>query len=159
MLTKLDLEGRTLVRVLVLASFLMFTGVGFAAQSDTAPPRKRPNILFIAADDLRPQLGCYDAPEVISPNIDRLAARGTLFERAYCNVPVCGPSRVSVLTGLRTSSGQWSSTDLARPFTTMPAFFRKQGYTAISNGKVLHHMNDRSQDWSEPPWRSIEHRG
>ncbi|MDP7061324.1 MAG: sulfatase-like hydrolase/transferase [Planctomycetota bacterium] len=156
MLTKLDLEGRTLVRVLVLASFLMFTGVGFAAQSDTAPPRKRPNILFIAVDDLRPQLGCYDAPEVISPNIDRLAARGTLFERAYCNVPVCGPSRVSVLTGLRTSSGQWSSTDLARPFTTMPAFFRKQGYTAISNGKVLHHMNDRSQDWSEPPWRSIE---
>jgi arylsulfatase A-like enzyme len=127
-----------------------------AGHADTVPAPVRPNILFIAVDDLRPQLGCYDHPETLSPNIDRLAARGTLFERAYCNVPVCGPSRVSVLTGLRTTSGQWRSSDLARPFLTMPALFKANGYAAISNGKVFHHLDDRSEDWSEEPWRSIE---
>ena len=140
------------------------TAFSAAAQTDQlqpvgngAPPAlERPNILFIAVDDLRPQLGCYDHPETLSPNIDRLAARGTLFERAYCNVPVCGPSRVSVLTGLRTSSGQWRSSDVKRPFTTMPALFKANGYEAISNGKIFHHLGDRAGDWSEEPWRSIE---
>jgi iduronate 2-sulfatase len=123
---------------------------------DTQPTLEPLNVLFIAVDDLRPQLGCYDHSETLSPNIDRLAARGTLFERAYCNVPVCGPSRVSVLTGLRTNSGQWRSSDLSRPFTTMPALFKANGYETISNGKIFHHLNDRSEDWSEKPWRSVE---
>ena len=57
----------------------------------------KPNILFIAIDDLRPELGCYGETQVLSPNIDNLASEGILFQRAYCNVPVCGASRASML--------------------------------------------------------------
>ncbi len=115
-----------------------------------------PNVLFIAVDDLRPQLGSYGDSEVLSPNIDRLAARGTQFNRAYCNVPVCGPSRVSVLTGLRTKPNQWKSSDLNQEFITLPGLFKSHGYTTLSNGKVFHHLGDRVQDWSTAPWRSAE---
>ena len=62
---------------------------------------EKPNVLFLAVDDLRVELGCYGSPHVLSPNIDRLAKRGTLFERAYCQQTVCNPSRASVMTGLR----------------------------------------------------------
>jgi len=117
---------------------------------------KRPNILFIAVDDLRPQLGCYGHTETLSPNIDKLAAGGTVFERAYCNVPVCGPSRVSVMTGIRTNSGQWKSSNLKEKYTTLPLLFKKNGYHTLSNGKILHVMSDRQDDWSERPWRSVE---
>ena len=117
---------------------------------------EKPNILFIAIDDLRPQIGCYGRNETISPHIDGLAARGALFERAYCSVPVCGPSRVSVLTGIRTAANQWKCSDLKRDFTTLPAHFRRHGYHTLSNGKVFHHLHDQCNDWSEPPWRSAE---
>jgi arylsulfatase A-like enzyme len=79
-----------------------------------------------------------------------------VFERAYCNVPVCGPSRVSVMTGIRTHPGQWKTSSLKENFVSLPSYFRNHGYHAISNGKVLHHMHDRKEDWSEPPWRSVE---
>ena len=142
--------------------FLSAIGLGLlgtalpTAGADNQTLSKKPNVLFIAVDDLRPQLGCYGHNETLSPNIDKLASQGTVFERAYCNVPVCGPSRVSVLTGIRTGPNQWNTGNLKEDFITLPSYFGKHGYHAISNGKVLHHMNDRKEDWSELPWRSVE---
>ncbi|AQT67688.1 Choline-sulfatase [Anaerohalosphaera lusitana] len=115
----------------------------------------KPNVLFIAVDDLRPELGCYGQGHIKSPNIDRLADTGTLFRRAYCNVPVCGPSRVSLMTGLRVGSGAWKTAGIKREFTSLPAYFKRNGYTAVSNGKIFHHMHDREEDWSREPWRSV----
>ncbi len=142
--------------------FLLAIGFGLLSTAlstvvaDNQALSKKPNILFIAVDDLRPQLGCYGHNETLSPNIDKLASRGTIFERAYCNVPVCGPSRVSVMTGIRTNSDQWKTSSLKEEFITLPSYFKKHGYHAVSYGKVFHHMNDRKDDWSEAPWRSAE---
>jgi arylsulfatase A-like enzyme len=119
----------------------------------------RPNILFIAVDDLRPQLGCYGQPQIQSPHIDKLAASGTLFKRAYCQVAVCGASRASLLTGLRPTPKRflnyltYAEKD-APGAMTLPEEFRKNGYHCISNGKIFHHQDDTAdRSWSEPAWR------
>lgn len=125
---------------------------GCQSRPQTVP--KKPNILFIAVDDLRPILGCYGNNFIKTPHIDCLAAGGTTFLNSFCNVPVCGPSRVSVLSGLRTKSNMWSTNNLKRPFVTMAKHFKANGYQSISNGKILHIMPDRASDWSEAPWRS-----
>jgi len=145
------IERRGFLRLMGTAALGMLSPSISLAESDRSG---RPNILFIVVDDLRPQLGCYGHSETLSPHIDRLASQGTLFERAYCQVPVCGPSRVSVLTGTRTNASQWECEDVTTGYVTLPALFREHGYRAIANGKVFHHMGDRAEDWSEPPWRS-----
>ena len=85
--------------LLVLATFIFTCSPTQGAERSAGKPR--PNVLFICVDDLKPLLGCYGEKRVQTPNIDRLAARSVLFERAYCNQAVCAPSRNALLTGVR----------------------------------------------------------
>ena len=115
----------------------------------------RPNVLFIAVDDLRPSMGCYGDQLAITPNMDRLAGNGLLFDRAYCQVAVCNPSRASLMTGQRPDKlGVWTLPihfREAKPDAiTMPQWFRKFGYTAVSHGKIYHNPTPDPQSWSEP---------
>ena len=119
---------------------------------------RKPNVLFIAVDDLRPQLGCYGHAQMISPNIDQFASAGTVFGRTYCQVPVCGASRASLLTGLRPTRTRFvnyeSFADNDAPDTTnLPKYLKQHGYRTVSLGKVFHHQTDGTDSWSEPPWR------
>ena len=124
----------------------------------TEPRSTKPNILFIAVDDLRPELYCYGATHIKSPNIDRLAKEGLRFSKAYCNVPVCGASRASLLTGIKPTRDRFVQFDTyaekhAPGATSLPGHFRNNGYYTISNGKIFHHADDMLNSWSEEPWR------
>ncbi len=103
----------------------------------------RLNVLMIVADDLRPELACYGKTNVQSPQIDRLARLGLRFERAYCQYPVCNPSRISFLTGLRPDTTQIldNSVHLRKVLpkvVTLPQLFRTEGYFTASLGKIFH---------------------
>ena len=117
---------------------------------------EKPNILFIAVDDLRPELGCY-GKRVRSPNIDQLAREGTVFERAYVQCALCMPSRISVLTGRRpdtTGVVDFSVRfrDVLGDVVTLPQHFKNNGYHAAAFGKIFH--RDDPGSWSEPLWQS-----
>jgi arylsulfatase A-like enzyme len=111
----------------------------------------RPNVLMIAVDDLNPMLGCYGHEAVKSPNLDRLAADGLLFERAYCQTALCMPSRSSLLSGYRPETLRNRALRLsgnAPPdMVTMPGLFRRNGYTTVSVGKVYHYNDDDPEGW------------
>lgn len=127
-----------------------------SAVAQTTP--SRPNVLFIAVDDLRPELNCYGRSHIRSPNIDSLAAEGVVFERAYCMVPTCGASRASLMTGLRPSRHRFvnyltrADKDV-RGTTTLNTHFKNHDYYTVSDGKVFHHAADNVAGWSEKPWR------
>ncbi|MEY4243092.1 MAG: hypothetical protein RLZZ245_677 [Verrucomicrobiota bacterium] len=128
----------------------------------TAAGGQRPNILFIAIDDLRPELGCYGAAQVKTPNIDKFAAGGMLFKRAYCQVPICMGSRASLMTGMLPTSKRFVGdcrVDVDAPAAmTLPEAFRKAGYTTLSNGKIYHNIDDAAErSWSEAPWQPRNH--
>ncbi|MDP6041993.1 MAG: sulfatase-like hydrolase/transferase, partial [Candidatus Latescibacteria bacterium] len=115
------------------------------------------NVLFIAVDDLRPQLGCYGVDWVHSPNIDALAQSGTVFERAYCQQAVCAPSRASVLSGCRPDTT--TIYDLQTPLrsvmpdvVSLPQHFKNNGYESLSIGKIYHHPQDDLEGWSRDPF-------
>lgn len=119
----------------------------------------RPNILMIAVDDLRPMLSCYGDERVQTPNFDRLAVSGMLFERAYCNYSKCGPSRMSLMTGLRPGTvGVYSNNERditkfrkSRPDAVpMSRWFREAGYEVRGFGKIDHDGWAVPEDWSAP---------
>jgi arylsulfatase A-like enzyme len=126
--------------------FLMGSLVAWGGQS--------PNILFISIDDLRPELGCYGKTKIHSPEIDELARRGTVFEEAYCQVPVCGASRASLMTGLYPTENRFvtyyaKAQSDARGIPDIPTWFKQQGYTTISNGKIYHDRDDSAASWDK----------
>tara|TARA_Y100001934_G_C12351421_1_gene775585 strand:- start:79 stop:1527 length:1449 start_codon:yes stop_codon:yes gene_type:complete len=118
---------------------------------------KRPNVLMIFVDDLRPALGCYGDPLAKTPNIDRFARTARQFNRAYCNQAVCGPSRANILTGrLPDNTHVWHNRNLFRDvhpdLITLPQLFKNDGWHAVALGKVFS-GNEKELDpasWSEP---------
>jgi len=145
--------------VQALGAFLLLIAPTALDAADGGPAAK-PNVLLICVDDLKPLLGCYGAPIVQSPNIDRLAARGVLFERAFCNQAVCAPSRNSLMTGLRPQSiGVY---DLGTNFrkgvpeaVTVAQYFQRHGYRTEAMGKIMHVGHGNHEDaasWSVPHW-------
>lgn len=149
-----------MLKLLIRFVFFLTLPVLFATCKQSEKP-KQPNVLFIAIDDLRPELGCYGEKKIQSPNIDKLASEGTLFERAYCNVPVCGASRASLLSGVRPRRDRfvqyytWQDND-APGITSLPEYFKENGYYTVSNGKIYHHLEDGVGSWSEEPWHPVQ---
>jgi iduronate 2-sulfatase len=142
------------IALLVLAFVLVFVNAFGKINSKEKTGSSKPNILFIAVDDLRPELNFYGENHIKSPHLDKLAGEALVFDRAYCNVPVCGASRASLLTGKRPTRYRFinfsASKDLEAPHVvSLPMQFKNNGYTTISNGKVYHHKNDDSQAWDE----------
>ena len=143
------------------AAFAAHLGARPAFSKKKAEPKK--NVLFIAVDDLRPDLGCYGNTDVKTPNIDRLAESGLTFLRSYCQQAVCNPSRTSMLTGKRPDTTQVY--DLETHFrrylpdvVTLPERFRRSGYTTTAFGKIFHkpQLNDQPS-WSIAPWIVDQH--
>jgi len=128
---------------------------GIAHSSFAAPP----NILFIASDDMRPQLGCYGDTTVKSPNLDALAKRGMVFKNSYVQQALCSPSRISMLSGRYPATtgifeiGRTLRTTMP-DITTMPQHFKNNGYHTRSLGKIYHVGIDDDASWTVPAWHS-----
>lgn len=141
---------------LVALIFAMYGCTGSEGKNNE-PKFIRPNVLFLIVDDLRPELGAYGASHIHSPNIDKLASRSVLFERAYVNYPVCGASRASFLTGLRPTQHRFNgykarvSVDVPNA-VSLPMYFKENDYHTLSYGKVYHFADDDTLAWDEI-WR------
>jgi arylsulfatase A-like enzyme len=136
---------------LIILSFFCFSIKGTFAQK-----KNKPNILFIAVDDLKPVLGCYGDKQIKTPNIDRLASMGTVFLNNQCQQAVCGPSRASIMTGLRPDVTKvWDlktkMRDMNPDIVTIPQYLITQGYITAGVGKIYHPgCVDKKSD--EPSW-------
>jgi len=128
-------------------------------------PASKQNIVFIAIEDFSPKhFGCYGG-KAITPNIDALAKEGVIFKNAFCQAPVCNPSRTSLLTGLRPpSSGvfgnshEWKKMALPKIPATMPQHFKNNGYDAVKVGKLFHYQMEHPESWSRELKTPVEGR-
>ena len=140
---------RTLRTTAALAAAL-----ALAPASAFADGANRLNVLFLMSDDMRPDLGCYGHPTVRSPNLDALAAAGVRFDRAYCQYPLCNPSRTSMLTGRHPTTTDVLDNQTwfraAHPdFVSLPQHFQANGYITLRTGKIFHGGIDDTEAWTE----------
>lgn len=143
-----------------LISFLLILLVGFGCSSTEESqevPKAKPNILFIAVDDLRPELGCYGSNIAVTPNMDALAQKGLLFNRAYCQQAICSPSRASLMTGARPETINIIENyayfrDENPDIITLPQHLQANGYETVYSGKIFHpRFTDEEKSWSRQP--------
>lgn len=136
---------------------ILLVFLAFVSSGQTAKPTK--NVLFFGVDDLRTELGLYGHEQVKSPNIDKLGSQSLVFNRAYCQVAVCSPSRTSLLTGRRPDTNHvWriANDEYWRTFTnatSLPQYFKENGYVTIGMGKIYHPgkpdgFDDKMYSWS-----------
>lgn len=144
-------------------NFLKLTAVGAAAFSlqniaiSAGNSKKKPNVLFMAIDDLNDWVGCLGGhPDVKTPNLDHLASRGVLFTNAHCSAPACNPSRASLMTGILPSTSgiyhnpdPWRQSPVLEDVVTIPQHFMAHGYTAIGGGKIYHGSFPDSPSWQD----------
>jgi len=151
------MKTRILNSVVLVALIVGAFSCTTPARVEEGKMKSKPNILFIAVDDLRPELSFYGAKHIKSPNLDKLASQSLIFNRSYCNVPVCGASRASLLTGTRPTRNRfigfntWKDKDFPE-VESLPMTFKKAGYTTLSRGKVYHNKKDDTLAWHEV-WR------
>jgi len=142
--------------IALLACCVVFSGQAPAAPS--AP--EHPNVLLVYIDDMNTDIGAYGHPIVQTPNMDALGSHGVLFERAYCPYPLCNPSRVATMTGLRaTTTGILSNSTFfggheSNGVPTLPYHFRTHGYKVAGTGKIFHNSYAEPDTWDEYPAQS-----
>ncbi len=152
-----------MLRQALVAGVLILSGIAsaFAAESEKL------NVVFVMADDLRPELASFGSP-AITPNFDRLAKRGVQFDRAYCQQALCNPSRSSMLTGRRPDTlRQWNNglhfRERNPDVTTLPLWFKEHGYTTRCVGKIFHNWHTKVQgdprSWSTPEFLHYANHG
>jgi iduronate 2-sulfatase len=145
-------------KIFLCRAVTVIYGLTFFLHQLAAAEKPKLNVLFIAVDDLRPELGCYGNKTIKSPNIDRLASKGMVFNHAYCQQAVCSPSRTSLLTGRRPDTTKVY--DLEKHFrtelpdvVTLPQLFKLNGYFSAGFSKIYHGSLDDAPSWSVPHWK------
>lgn len=149
---KTNLSRRGFLKSAGLAAVSLATATACASKS----PQK-PNVLFIAIDDLNDWIGCLGGhPQSKTPNLDRLAGQGVIFENAFCAAPACNPSRAALMTGIRPATSGvyinpqvWRESPVLKNAVTLPQYFMQNGYTAIASGKIYHGRYPDPASWDD----------
>ena len=136
-------------------SLLLWTAACFVSgKSEPSNAKEKPNVLFLMSDDLRPELSIYGRKHVISPNFERLANRGVVFDLAYSQLPVCFPSRHSMLTSMRPdTTGILTWTDAQLPYLdNLMTVLVRNNYNSAGVGKLFHHPHTHKSEYTHGRW-------